>query len=183
MTMIRLIRHGEAAASWHYDPDPGLSGQGRLQAQALAQALAVHVPDGIFSSPLRRAQETAAPLAGLCNRPVVIMDAFREIPTPPSIALAQRLTWLQRCAYQPWRNADPVVLTWRDAVLQAVLALRGNVMVFTHFMVMNVVLGWIQGAEALVCYQPDYGSELTLERNGEILVVRSVGRQAARPVL
>lgn len=185
MTTIRLIRHGEAAASWHQNPDPGLSELGRVQAQTLADELllAATIPTTILSSPLRRAQETAAPLACACHLSVAIVDAFREIPTPPHIAMGNRLNWLQACAHQPWRDADPVVLAWRDNLLQALLALRGDVLVFTHFMVMNAVLGWLRGEDALVCYQPDYCSVLALESVDDVLAVRSVGCQAVRPVL
>jgi broad specificity phosphatase PhoE len=183
MDTIRLIRHGEAAASWQQNPDPGLSESGRVQALRLAEELAAPAPTAIISSPLRRAQETAAPLALACHLSITIVDAFREIPTPPHIAIGNRLSWLQACAHQPWRDADPVVLTWRDNLMQALMPLRGHVVIFTHFMVMNAVLGQMRGDDTLVCYQPDYCSVLTLERVGEVLNVRNVGRQAARPVL
>lgn len=183
MDTIRLIRHGEAAASWQQNPDPGLSELGRVQAQSLAEELAATAPATILSSPLRRAQETAAPLAHACHLPIVIVDVFREIPTPPHIEIGNRLDWLRACAHRPWRDADPVVLTWRDNLMQALLPLRGDVVVFTHFMVMNAVLGQLRGEDTLVSYQPDYCSVLTLERVGDALNVRSVGRQAIRPVL
>jgi broad specificity phosphatase PhoE len=183
MNTIRLIRHGEAAASWQQNPDPGLSEQGRVQAQSLADKLAATAPAIILSSPLRRAQETAAPLARACHLSVTIVDAFREIPTPPHIAIGNRLSWLQACAHKPWCDADPVVLAWRDNLTQAIFALQGDVVIFTHFMVMNAVLGQLRGEDTLVCYQPDYCSVLTLERLDGAWKVQSVGREAVRPVL
>ena len=39
MTQIWIVRHGEAAASWEKDPDPGLSALGQEQAERTAQAL------------------------------------------------------------------------------------------------------------------------------------------------
>jgi broad specificity phosphatase PhoE len=39
MTQIWLVRHGEAAASWEKDPDPGLSALGREQAERTALML------------------------------------------------------------------------------------------------------------------------------------------------
>ena len=44
MTQIWIVRHGEAAASWEKDPDPGLSNLGQLQAEETATALTNIVP-------------------------------------------------------------------------------------------------------------------------------------------
>ena len=183
MTTLHLIRHGEAAASWQQNPDPGLSEQGRGQAVSLVPDLSLQPLDHLVSSPLRRAQETAAPLAAARQLPVIIERAFREIPTPPLIALENRLAWLKSCAHQTGGEADPVVLEWRDDILQALQSLDGQVVIFTHFMVMNMVLGHLRGVDQLVCYQPDYCSILSLQKTGTRLQLLNVGRQALRPVL
>jgi broad specificity phosphatase PhoE len=53
MTQIWIVRHGEAAASWEKDPDPGLSVLGQQQAEKTAHALLDLVPEGatLLSSP------------------------------------------------------------------------------------------------------------------------------------
>lgn len=183
MATIHLIRHGEAAASWQQNPDPGLSEQGRAQAVALAGERSSHPLDHLVSSPLQRAQETAAPTASARQLPVTVDRVFREIPTPPGISLENRLAWLKSCAHQTWGDADPVVIEWRDGILQTLQSLDGQVAIFTHFMVMNVVLGHLRGTEQLVCYQPDYCSILSLRKTGTQLQLLDVGRQASRPVL
>ncbi len=63
---IVLVRHGEP--DWTPDgravvDDAGLTARGRVQAEAVAHALAELSFDAIYVSPLRRAQETAEPLA------------------------------------------------------------------------------------------------------------------------
>ena len=63
MPRITLVRHGQAAAGWGDDLDPGLSPVGRSQAEATADALASIGPQPIVCSPLRRCRETSAPLA------------------------------------------------------------------------------------------------------------------------
>jgi glucosyl-3-phosphoglycerate phosphatase len=64
-TLVALIRHGESAANvrgeWHGSTDGPLSDLGREQAAALAARLPIL--DAVFTSPLERARETAAPLA------------------------------------------------------------------------------------------------------------------------
>ena len=63
---ILLVRHGEAAASWGQSADPGLSELGWRQAELVSSHLKKLVGDqtpSLFSSPLKRAQETAQPFA------------------------------------------------------------------------------------------------------------------------
>ncbi len=63
---VFLVRHGEAAARWGEDPDPGLSERGREQASAASEALLglLDAEVNIVSSPLLRARLTAEPLKG-----------------------------------------------------------------------------------------------------------------------
>lgn len=67
MTTILLARHGET--DWNRDgrvqghSDPPLNEMGRLQALALAEALAVRPLTAVYSSDLARARETAAAVA------------------------------------------------------------------------------------------------------------------------
>ncbi|MGB2019392.1 MAG: histidine phosphatase family protein, partial [Parvibaculales bacterium] len=84
MTRMYMIRHGKAAAGWDGDADPGLNELGRAQAEAVAkkvQAL-VATPVPIYSSPLKRCQETAAPLAAAWGVTPQIEAGVGEIPPP-----------------------------------------------------------------------------------------------------
>lgn len=81
-TRIHLVRHGEV-----YNPTgvlygrlPGfrLSDKGNRQAQAVAEALADRDVVAVIASPLQRAQETAAPIAGQHDVPVGIDDDLIE---------------------------------------------------------------------------------------------------------
>ena len=80
-----IVRHGDALPgadeiipSGVYDDLP-LSAIGREQAQALAERLAPLHFDAMYSSPLRRCRETAAPLAERLDMTPVIVDDIREI--------------------------------------------------------------------------------------------------------
>ena len=182
MADIYLIRHGEAAASWEQDPDPGLSERGIIQAKTLVNEFRDVPLQNVFSSPLRRAQETAIPLSQFFSVDIQLCEVMREIPSPANIPVAQRLSWLRSIARQPWRNAPPVVLDWRRKILDALAQLPTGSAVFTHFMVMNAVLGQVQSNPDLVCYEPDYCSVLALNV-GESLALASIGRQSETRVL
>lgn len=79
---LLLIRHGRTAGNgrryvgWE---DVPLDEAGRAQADALAAALNHARIDAIYSSPLRRARDTAAPLAQARGLAVVARDELREI--------------------------------------------------------------------------------------------------------
>ena len=93
MALIYLIRHGEAAAKSNEADDPGLSALGREQAMAVAERMRAFGPLALVSSPLARAQETAAPLAEIWRRTPVIEAAVREVPSPPG---QDRGAWFNR---------------------------------------------------------------------------------------
>jgi broad specificity phosphatase PhoE len=80
-----LVRHADAIPeedeiipNGFYDDLP-LSRTGRKQAQALAERLSGLSFDAIYSSPLRRCLETAAPLAERLGMTPIIMEGLKEI--------------------------------------------------------------------------------------------------------
>lgn len=181
---IFLVRHGQASAAWNQNPDPGLSALGREQAQAVCDHFAPGPIRPLFTSPLLRARETAQPLAEHWQQVPVIMPAFAEIPAPANYPVEQRLQWLLALRDCRWPDADASLHDWRTAILDALAALPDGAIVFTHFMVMNVVVGAATASDALVCYQPDNTSvlELAVSGKGDVGVV-ALGRQAQTRVL
>jgi len=163
---IYLVRHGEAAASWAEDADPGLSATGQLQAQQVASTLARSVAGDwlLISSPLRRALETAEPLARRTGLPVQQHAAFREIPAP--VPLPQRQAWLLLFMQQEWSEQGEALVSWRDSAFRHLLVLDRPTVVFTHFLVINAVVGWVLGRKETLCFWPDNGSVTRLRRTG-----------------
>jgi probable phosphoglycerate mutase len=174
---IFLVRHGEAAASWGQCSDPGLSELGAEQAEQTAKVLLGQVCANtlLLSSPLARAREPAAPLAQDLDRPVQIDDVFCEIPAP--VALAQRQAWLRQFMQQHWRQQPAGLLEWRAAALQRLVALRQPAVVFTHFLVINAIVGQVQDRSETLCFRPGNGSITRLRHTGTSLELLALGEE------
>lgn len=170
---IFLVRHGEAAASWGQDPDPGLSELGKQQAIAATELLLPKLDDAVqvISSPLLRAQETAHPLLEARQDELVINDAFREIPAP--VPLADRKTWLRGFMKQRWSEQPEELLQWRANALTQLRQLTKPTVIFSHFLVLNAVVGAIEAQAETLVFWPDNASitQLQLGSNGELSLV------------
>lgn len=180
-----LVRHGEAAAGWDADPDPGLSATGREQAEGMAEALGPLGPLPVVASPLRRTQETAAPLAQRWGVDVRTEPGVGEIVAPTSQAeLEARAAWLRTAMAGRWPDLEPEHLAWRLAVLDSLRAVDVDTVVVTHFIAINVAVGEAAGDDRLVSFAPAHCSAtfLGVEGNGRFSVLR-LGDTATTRVL
>ena len=180
---IYLVRHGEAAASWAESSDPGLSALGQEQALDAARALRHRLTAceaQLISSPLTRTLETAAPLSAQLGLPVQVNDAFREIQAP--VTLAQRQTWLRQFMQQRWDEQPRSLHQWREQASGELIALPSPSVVFTHFLIINAVVGQIQGAENTLCCWPDNGSITHLRCRAGALELVELGAQMSTVV-
>lgn len=172
-----LVRHGEAASSWGEAPDPGLSELGQQQAEAAATLLVQHIGNDalLISSPLQRALETAEPLARLLQQPVCEEAVFREIPSP--VPLAQRQGWLRQFMQQQWHEQGDELTAWRTAAFSRLLELRQPAVVFTHFLVINAVVGQILERPETLYFWPANGSVTRLCLDATRLELVALGEQ------
>jgi broad specificity phosphatase PhoE len=83
LTRLYLIRHGEVEKTYHRvfggRIDMDLSPLGHEQVRALAKFLRAAPPDILYASPMRRVQQTLAPLAEQTGLKPVLMDGLREV--------------------------------------------------------------------------------------------------------
>ncbi len=82
-SVVYLVRHGESAGNVNLgmrrSDDPPLTERGRAQASRAAAALAKVGIDAVYSSPLRRARETAEAIAAASGAPVRVVEGFAEV--------------------------------------------------------------------------------------------------------
>jgi len=182
MPRFYLVRHGRPAGSWNEDPDPGLDETGLAQAEAVGRALAERLPRvGVVTSPMRRARETAEPLARLWNVTPMVTRGISEIPSPTE-DLDERTGWLRRIMGEKWNLQEPELQAWRANVVRTLTGLPGDAVIFTHFIPINVAVGVATGDDRLVSFRPDHCSVTILELVMEELRLVEKGREAETAV-
>ena len=164
MPKIYLVRHGHASSGWGLEPDPGLDDLGRSQAQTAARELTPLGPLPIISSPRARARETAWPLAEIWNIEPVIDERVGEIRFP-SETPTDRIRWLKEVMADHWTNLDQVLQQWRRGVIEALLTIETDAVIFTHYIAINTAVGRATKDDRVVSFSPDNASITILETN------------------
>jgi broad specificity phosphatase PhoE len=175
---LYLVRHGRAAAGISENVDPGLDDLGYRQAQAAADVLSRNTPMPLFSSPLRRARETAVPLANQWQSDVIIETRIAEIPFQ-SRDLAERSRWLQSVMPGSWTDLDDYWQRWRRGVVECLLSHGNDAVFFSHFIAINVAVGAAWNDDRMVVFRPDNASITLLSNEGGVLRVLSAGGEAS----
>jgi broad specificity phosphatase PhoE len=111
LNRIYLIRHGENLANItkqfsHRIIDYPLTDKGVLQAHQTAAFFRDKGIDEIFSSPLKRAVETAEIIGEVVNRPVTVLENFREINVGDLEG--------QTPTAELWKQHNDIVAAWLD---------------------------------------------------------------------
>lgn len=165
--------------------DPGLSPDGRIQAERLAEWLAVEPVDAVVTSPLRRARETAAPLAARLGVDAEVVDGVAEYDAAAGeyipieeLRAAKDERWYATIEGR-WSDVggvDPHEFQQRvvPAVEELVARFAGQRMVVvTHGGVLNVYLAHVVGTTRLLWFHPEYTSisRVVAARTGQ----RSIG--------
>jgi len=174
-----LVRHGRAQAGFGESMDPALDAAGRAQAETVAQMLAPLGPLPILSSPLRRAQETAAPLARLWNATPIIEHAVAEIPSPKGMTLEERVGWLRKLMAGSWRDVPRKLAEWRETCVATAAALPCDCVIFSHFIAINVLAGAATHDDRVVVFSPDNCSVTVFETDGTSLRLIEKGEEAS----
>tara|TARA_Y100000588_G_scaffold218560_1_gene232444 strand:- start:58550 stop:59170 length:621 start_codon:yes stop_codon:yes gene_type:complete len=121
-----FVRHGRPEHVQTSDgspADPPLAEVGHLQAAAVAQWLKEEPVDHIYSSPMRRAMETAKPIEEALGLSVAIREHLSEFDRNSSsyvpmeiLKEVNRRAW-ERMASGAVSDSTDSMYTWRDSVL------------------------------------------------------------------
>lgn len=177
--LVRLVRHGRAAAGWDRDADPDLDDVGLAQAAAVATRLVAEVEQpSIVTSPLLRCRSTAEAYAALTGRPVVVEPDVAEIPSPEGVDMADRVEWLRAAMGGTWTDLGERYTAFRDRVVARVAACEHDTVVFSHFVAINAVIGDCLADDRLVIRRLDNCSVTTVAVGGDGLRLVDAGHEA-----
>ena len=166
-----LIRHGLPVTVMHEDgraADPPLTEAGHAQARAAARWLASDAIDRIYSSPMRRARETAEPLSRTLGIDVELEPRVAEFDRDAEHYIP--LEELKRIDYEAWRDFmkrgypegldlaafQAEVIGALDEIIEANPGRR--VAVVCHGGVINTWAAHVIGIELRLFFAPVYAS-------------------------
>ena len=160
---LLLIRHARPLRAHGGDgpADPALSPLGLRQAEALADWLAAEPLDAVYTSPLRRARETAAPLAVRLGLDVAVEETNTEYDADAVEYIP--MEELKAAGDPRWNEVPSVVPEFQKRVVEGVERLvaahsSGRIAVVCHGGVVNVYLSWVVGARSELFFLPHYTS-------------------------
>jgi 2,3-bisphosphoglycerate-dependent phosphoglycerate mutase len=160
---LLLIRHArpERVEVTDGPADPGLSPLGKRQADALAGWLATEPIAAIYASPLRRAQETAAPLAAKLGLPVALDPTLAEYDAEASAYIP--IEELKAAGDPRWMQLPDDIPAFQKRVVAGVEAIveatsSGTVALVCHGGVLNVYLSWVLKTAHELFFLPHYTS-------------------------
>jgi broad specificity phosphatase PhoE len=184
LATLYLVRHARPASTYGDSVDPGLDDTGlsqAVQAAAELQKLPNRLP--VYTSPLRRCRETAKPLGDAWGVQPIVFPEIGEVPSPP-LALKERQEWLRKGMASDWAAlqasappGSPDYAAWRAALLDAVRAMAGDVVIFSHFIAINVVIGAARKSEQVISFRPDHASITVVEAGEGGIAVKALGRE------
>ena len=171
---VILIRHGEAASTWDGDDrDPGLSKKGIEQAKSIndfTKSIFSKRYDFI-SSPKKRAIETLNYASEDIDANFDINEGFVEIPAE-DIDSNIRFEWLKDISTRKIGTLPDDIKNWRERIIAETLNLKNNSIIFCHFMVINVLVGYAIKKDRLLHFYPDNASITEIEvENDKISVI------------
>ncbi len=160
---LLLIRHARPSRHEPTDgpADPELSEVGRRQADSLAGWLCDEKIDAVYSSPMRRAQETAAPLADRLGLKVQAEPDLAEYDAAAASYIP--IEELKAAGDPRWLQLPDDIPGFQQRVVAAIEGIvgahgSGTVALVCHGGVINVYLSWVLGTDEALFFLPHYTS-------------------------
>jgi len=178
MGRLYLVRHGRAEAPFGVADDPALDDVGQQQAEAVVRKIGDLSHKKIITSPLLRARQTAAPLAEHWRTKPVVEEIVTEIPTPREDDI-DREQWLREFITGVWSAAPADLRRWRDSIVSFLVRQTEDVVVFTHFVAINVAAGAATDDVHIAVFRPDNGSITVFDVVDGKLTMVERGREAS----
>jgi len=181
MPRLYLVRHALPKPHGPDDRDPPLDPKGRKQAEILLRSFEPAQPLPVYSSPLMRCRQTAAPLASQWECVPKILEAVREVPAPDREGAA-RGVFLKTLLEERW----PAVLAregeirdWYQDLVVALSRIKEDSVVFSHYVAINAIVGLAMGSDRVTSFKPAHASVTVVEAEGGRFTLSRLGAEAA----
>ncbi len=162
-----LVRHARPEHVEHADgpADPPLTEIGHRQARSVAAWLAVETVDAVYTSPMVRARQTAAPMERLLGLEAGIVPGVREYDADASSYVPIEVLRRDPVAWRAFLAAEAAsdrraFVDQVTTAIEALVAAHGGqrIVVFCHGGVINAWTGSILGLTPGMFFNPDYTS-------------------------
>jgi len=117
------------------------------------------------------------PLARTWQREPTIEPRVGEIPSPPGMRLEDRADWLRTFMQASWSGSGTELLSWREALIAALLAQTRDTVIFSHFVAINAAMGAAMGDDRIRLFSPDNCSVTVFEVTDGTLRLAEKGRE------
>ena len=96
----------------------------------------------------------------------------------PSETPTDRVRWLKDIMADRWPNLDRNLQHWRQEVIEALVSIDRDTVVFTHYIAINAAVGHAAGEDRVVSFRPDNCSITVMEIRGNSLLLMDRGVEA-----
>ena len=100
-------------------------------------------------------------------------ESFVEIPAE-DIDSDIRFEWLKDISTRKTETLPDDIKNWRERIITETLGLKSNSIIFCHFMVINVLVGYAIKKDRLLHFYPDNASITEIEIENEKISVISM---------
>jgi 2,3-bisphosphoglycerate-dependent phosphoglycerate mutase len=177
---LYLVRHARPLAGVEH-VDPGLDPVGRSQAEHLARALRHVGAKRLVSSPMRRARETAQPIAEALGMSIETVEEVAEV-FDRMMNISERRRMLAPFLSGRWSQQPERLREWRDKVLTKLVELGEEpTIVVSHFVAISAAIGASTEDDRIAPCPLANASITTIEIRGGRFVLRRPGEVAHLP--
>ena len=115
---------------------------------------------------------------------IAINDNFRELPSP-TIDLEKRVDWLRRILPLTWSEllkdretieSEVNFTQWKENIMSNIYSLKKDTIIFTHFVVINSVVGEILKSDKIINFQPSNCSITEISKINHKLKIVKLGK-------
>ena len=103
----------------------------------------------------------------------MINKNFAEIPSP-NVSIDEKRAWLKNTMHLNIKSLDENVRDWRLNIIDAITNLNSDAIIFSHYMVMNVLKGFIDNSDKILNFHPGYTSVMILKIQNKRISITNI---------